>query len=115
VEPAGGLMVPLTRSRLQIDIIARWAAPVVLCAATRLGTINHSLLSIEALQQRDIALLGIVFIGEAQPEVETTIAEMGGVRRLGRLPHLDPLDGRTLRAGFAANFDRSDFLTDTAA
>jgi dethiobiotin synthetase len=114
VEPAGGLMVPLTRSRLQIDIIARWAAPVVLCAATRLGTINHSLLSIEALQQRDIALLGIAFIGEEQAEVETTIAEMGGVRRLGRLPYLDPLDAPALRAAFAENFDRNDFLADAA-
>jgi dethiobiotin synthetase len=114
VEPAGGLMVPLTRSRLQIDLIARWQAPVVLCARTGLGTINHSLLSIEALQQRDIPLLGIAFIGEEQPDSERTIAEMGGVRRLGRLPVVDPLNAETLLAAFDAHFNRADFMAGTA-
>ncbi len=114
VEPAGGLMVPLTGSLLQIDLIARWRAPVVLCAATRLGTINHSLLSIEALKRRGIALLGVAFMGEEQADVERTIVEMGGVRRLGRLPHLAPLDATTLRAAFDQNFRRADFLAETA-
>jgi dethiobiotin synthetase len=115
VEPAGGLMVPLTRRVLQIDLIARWRSPVILCAATRLGTINHSLLSIEALKRRAIQLVGIAFIGEEQPDSERTIAEMGGVRRLGRLPHLDPLDAATLRAAFAQSFRRADFLADAAS
>jgi dethiobiotin synthetase len=110
VEPAGGLMVPLTRRKLQIDLIARWQMPVVLCASTRIGTINHSLLSIEALQQRDIPLLGVAFIGDEQADSERTIAEMGGVTRLGRLPHLDPLTPATLRAAFAQHFERADFL-----
>ena len=68
VEGAGGLMVPLTRERLLIDVFARWRAPVVLCARTALGTINHTLLSIEALRRRDIPLLGVAFIGEAMPD-----------------------------------------------
>ena len=55
IEGAGGLLVPLTRSVSYIDVFARWSAPVVLCARTTLGTINHSLLSIEALRARDIA------------------------------------------------------------
>lgn len=112
VEPAGGLMVPLTRSRLQIDLIARWDAPVVLCARTELGTINHSLLSIEALLQRDIPLLGIAFIGDEQIDAERTIAEMGGVRLLGRLPRLAPLSKDTLSAAFAQHFDIADFHAD---
>lgn len=49
IEGAGGLMVPLTRQALYIDIFERWRLPVVMCASTALGTINHSLLSIEAL------------------------------------------------------------------
>jgi dethiobiotin synthetase len=110
VEPAGGLMVPLTRRFLQIDLLARWGIPVILCAATRLGTINHSLLSIEALRRRAIPLHGIAFIGEEQADTEGTIAEMGDVRRLGRLPHLDPLDTATLRAAFDAHFRLADFL-----
>jgi len=52
IEGAGGLMVPLTPSELQIDLFARWRFPVVLVASTRLGTINHTLLSIEALRAR---------------------------------------------------------------
>ncbi|RWF14555.1 MAG: ATP-dependent dethiobiotin synthetase BioD, partial [Mesorhizobium sp.] len=52
VEGAGGLMVPVNRRALYIDIFARWRAPVVLCARTGLGTINHTLLSIEALRAR---------------------------------------------------------------
>ncbi len=65
VEGAGGVMVPLTRRTLYIDVFQRWGAPVVLCARTALGTINHSLLSIEALRRRDIPILGIVFVGDA--------------------------------------------------
>jgi dethiobiotin synthetase len=114
VEPAGGLMVPLTRRILQIELLARWGAPVVLCAPTALGTINHSLLSIEALKRRAIPLLGIAFIGDEQPDSERTIADMGGVRHLGRLPWLDPLDAASLRAAFDRHFDRAAFLAGAA-
>ena len=54
IEGAGGLMVPLDPSTLYIDVFARWRVPVVLCARTAFGTINHSLLSVEALRRRDI-------------------------------------------------------------
>ena len=80
------LLVPLTRKLLQIDLLAHWKLPVILCASTRLGTINHSLLSIEALKRRAIPILGIAFIGEENGDSERTIAAFGGVRRLGRLP-----------------------------
>jgi dethiobiotin synthetase len=109
-EGAGGLRVPLTRQATYIDIMARWQAPVVLCARTTLGTINHSLLSIDALRARDVAIAGIVFIGDANLDSERIIAELGGVRRLGRLPHLDPLSGPSLRSAFAAHFRIADFL-----
>ena len=110
IEAAGGLAVPLSRSLLQIDLIASWKVPVILCAATRLGTINHSLLSIEALKRRAVPILGIAFNGDANPDSERTIAEMGGVTRLGRLPRLEPLDGETLKAAFASNFDVARLL-----
>jgi len=110
IEGAGGLLVPLNRSLLQIELFARWGAPVVLVASTRLGTINHSLLSVEALKRRQIPLLGIAFVGDENADSERTITDMGGVRHLGRLPRLDPLDGASLRAAFAANFRAEDFL-----
>ncbi len=115
IEGAGGLMVPLTRRELLIDQFARWNVPVVLVAATRLGTINHSLLSIEALRHRGIPLLGVAFSGPENEDSERTITEMGGARRLGRLPWLDPLDADALRAAFAANFHAADFLASAPA
>lgn len=110
VEGAGGLLVPLTRGVTYLDLMTRWRVPVVLCARTTLGTINHSLLSIEALRARDVALLGIAFIGEENVESERIIVEMGKVRRLGRLPHVAPLSRETLREAFAGAFDIDDFL-----
>lgn len=105
IEAAGGLMVPLTRDTLQIDVIAHWKVPVILVAATRLGTINHSLLSIEALKRRAIPILGIAFSGDENADSERTIAEMGRVTRLGRLPRLEPLAPTALHVAFAKNFD----------
>ena len=109
VEGAGGVLVPVTRDLLFADLFARWAAPAVLVARTALGTINHSLLSIEALKRRGVPLVGIAFVGDAIEDTEATIAAIGGVKRLGRLPLLDPLDNDTLAAAFAANFDLEDF------
>lgn len=114
VEGAGGLMVPLTERFTYTDMMARWRAPVVLCARTTLGTINHSLLSIEALRTRNIPLLGVSFIGEENVESETIIADMGGVKRLGRLPYLPLLTEETLRTAFAQHFTTGDFLKDAA-
>lgn len=109
IEGAGGLMVPLNGDTLYIDIFERWRLPVVLCARTALGTINHSLLSVEALRKRRIDILGIAFIGESNPESERAICDFGQVRRLGRLPLLSPLAADTLHAAFKASFRREDF------
>jgi len=109
IEGSGGLLVPLNRTTLYIDVFARWHLPVVLCARTALGTINHSLLSIEALRHREIELLGIAFVGDSNPESERAICEIGNVPRLGRLPRLSPLTKDTLRAAFAASFNSADF------
>ena len=109
VEAAGGVLVPLRRDLTNADLFATWGAPVVLVARTALGTINHSLLSIEALRRRGIALHGIAFIGAANEESEAVIAQMGGVRRLGRLDRLDPLTPEALALAFAAGFDVADF------
>lgn len=109
IEGAGGLMVPIKRELLFVDVFARWELPVILCARTALGTINHSLLSIEALQRRDIPVLGIAFIGDENADNERTICDLGGVKRLGRLPWLDPLNASTLARAFTANFRLEDF------
>jgi dethiobiotin synthetase len=109
IEGAGGLLVPVTRSLLYADLFARWKAPAVLVARTALGTINHSLLSVEAMRARAIPILGIAFVGAANEDNEATICTLAGVKRLGRLPPLDPLDADTLAGAFAAHFRLRDF------
>jgi dethiobiotin synthetase len=101
IEGAGGALVPLTDELQFGDIFARWGLPAIVVARTALGTINHSLLTIEALRLRGVAIHGIAFIGDAAEDSEATICRLGGVRRLGRLPWLDPLDAASLRQAFA--------------
>lgn len=109
VEGAGGVLVPVTRTLLYADLFARWRIPVIVCAHTGLGTINHSLLTIEALRARGVPIHGIAFVGDAVEDSEAIVAKIGGVRRLGRLPRLDPLTDETLAQAFAANFDLAGF------
>jgi dethiobiotin synthetase len=109
IEGAGGLLVPLTRHETFADVFARWQIPIILCARTGLGTINHTLLSLEAMRQRRIPVLGVAFLGNAYPETQRIIEEMGEVRILGRLPRLEPLTPDTLRRAFRENFDSSSF------
>ncbi|WP_283388503.1 dethiobiotin synthase [Barnesiella viscericola] len=61
LEGAGGLMVPITRDYLTIDYVADHELPVILVTSGRLGSINHTLLSIEALERRGIPLYGLVY------------------------------------------------------
>jgi dethiobiotin synthetase len=114
VEGAGGLLVPLTREVTYIDVFARWRAPLVLCTRTTLGTINHTLLSVEAIRARNIPLLGIAFIGDENTDSEDVIVALGRTRRLGRLPSLKPLTAESLKAAFAAHFDVNDFVKGAA-
>lgn len=107
VEGAGGVLVPLTDTLLMADLFAHWRAPVILCARTGLGTINHSLLSIESLRARGVQVAAIAFIGEAHAENERIVPLLGQVPSLGRLPHLDALTPATLRQAFAAHIDLS--------
>jgi dethiobiotin synthetase len=109
VEGAGGVLVPIREDLLFADLFARWGLPVVLAARTALGTINHTLLSIEALRSRGVPILGVAFIGEAIENTEVTIARIGKVRRLGRLPILPEVTAEALRAAFAAHFNVGDF------
>lgn len=109
IEGAGGVLVPLSKDRLFADVFARWGIPVILCARTRLGTINHSLLSIEALRTRGIPVHGIAFIGDGNETVEETITTLSGAKRLGRLPYLAPLDSQTLALAFRDHFRLEDF------
>ncbi|MBU0823859.1 MAG: dethiobiotin synthase [Alphaproteobacteria bacterium] len=109
IEGAGGALVPVTRTILYADLFARWQIPVIVCARTALGTINHSLLTIEALRARGVPIRGIAFLGDAVEDSEAIISQISGVRRLGRLPIINPLTPDNLAQPFAANFHLADF------
>lgn len=109
VEGAGGALVPLTREVTYADVFAEWGLLTILVARTSLGTINHSLLTIEALRSRRVPIHGVAFVGEANEDNEATICEMGQVRRLGRLPQLPSLTPQTLSDAFAQGFSLDDF------
>lgn len=109
IEGAGGALVPLNDVVLFADVFARWGLPTIVCASTALGTINHSLLTLEALRSRGVPVLGMAFIGPANDSSEAAIFRFGQVKRLGRLPWLDHLTPDALRAAFSAGFDLDDF------
>ena len=102
VETAGGLLVPLRRDWLQIDQLAAWGLPVLLVARSGLGTLNHTLLSVQALRQRSIPLLGLVLNGPLHPDNPATLAALAQAPVLAQLPPLEPLTAAGLAAQWQA-------------
>lgn len=102
VEGAGGVLVPLADDWLSADQFAVWGLPVILVARTGLGTINHTLLSVEALRARGVEVMGVFFNGEENRETEECICTIGKVAHLGRLGRVEPLTAAALAAAFAA-------------
>jgi dethiobiotin synthetase len=96
VETAGGVLVPLRRDWLQIEQLQEWKLPALLVARSGLGTLNHTLLTLEALRQRAIPVLGLVLNGPPHPDNPRTLEQMGGVPVLAELPPLEPLSATAL-------------------
>ena len=92
VEGAGGLLVPLNNQFLVIDFIQQLNIPVVLVSRNYLGSINHTLLSIEALQQRNIKLLGVVFNGIPNEATEKAVLQFGNTQKLASIAEEDTID-----------------------
>jgi dethiobiotin synthetase len=85
IELAGGLMVPLNNHQLNIDLVEKLGLPVVLVSQNYLGSINHTLLSVEACRMRNIPLLGILFNGPTVEATETFILHYTGLPCVGRI------------------------------
>lgn len=109
IESAGGVLVPVTRRVLFADLFAQWQIPVILVAATGLGTISHSLTALESLRARGVAIHGVAFVGDDNPDNMATIGQIGQVRVLGRLPKLAQLNRHNLSIAMEGHFDRKDF------
>lgn len=85
IEGAGGLMVPINHKDCIIDLIQQSQAEVVLVSRNYLGSINHTLLSIKALQQRNIPIKGVIFNGIENKDTESIILSMTGIAFIGRV------------------------------
>ena len=96
IETAGGLMVPLNRDWLQIDQLKVWGAPIILVARTGLGTLNHTLLSLEALKHRNLDVLGIVLNGPPHKDNPKTLEQFGDTKILASLPIFDEVNAKVL-------------------
>lgn len=109
VEGAGGVLVPLNDQVLMIDLMERLGLPVVVAARTGLGTINHTLLTLQALRARDLTVAGVVLLGPLNARNRTAIEHFGAVRVIGEIPPLAPLTPETL-ANAARDLDVKGLL-----
>ncbi|MGH6832399.1 MAG: dethiobiotin synthase, partial [Methyloceanibacter sp.] len=98
VEGAGGLMVPLTDRAYVIDLATELHLPIILVARSTLGTINHTLLSLEAIRRRGLPLAGVVVNGPETPHNRAAIERYGRVEVVAEIPWLDQLTPAALMA-----------------
>lgn len=91
-ELAGGLMVPLSETYLTIDLAIDIGDPVVLVVSSYLGSINHTLLSIDLLAQRGVKCAGLIFNGKTNVDSRSIILRYSGARLIADIPHADTLN-----------------------
>ena len=98
VEGAGGVLVPINDRHLMIDLMAQLGLPVLVVARSTLGTINHTILTLRALRQRGLTILGVVMNGPPDPDNAQAIGQYGQVDVLAQIPHLPVVTSETLAA-----------------
>ena len=98
VEGAGGLLVPVNETQTMADWIVYLALPVLVVARSGLGTINHTLLTLEALQARSLRVAGVMMMGEPNADNRAAIEKYGHVRVVAEMPFLTPLNPGLLAA-----------------
>ncbi len=112
VEGAGGVLVPIGDTANMADLVARLGLPVVVVARTALGTINHTLLTLEALRRRAIQIAGVIMVGVPNADNRDAIERYGHVHVLGEIPHIEPLTADRLASWAAAGLDRHGRLLE---
>ena len=96
IELAGGVLVPLNDSQTNLDLLQQWQAPVVVVSRHYLGSINHTLLTLNVLQSKKLNVAGIVFVGEELPDTEAVITRLANVPTLGTLPMVDKVNSEAI-------------------
>ncbi len=97
IELAGGIMVPLTKDIMMIDLLAKWNYPVILVSKNYVGNINHTLLTCIALKERNIPVAGIIFNGDINEDSETIIIQHSGAKLLGHIAEMKPVDAASIK------------------
>ncbi|MFD2162971.1 dethiobiotin synthase [Paradesertivirga mongoliensis] len=96
IEGAGGLMVPLNNKHYVVDLIKLFEAEVILVVKHYLGSINHTLLSLELLNSKNIPVKGIIFNGGSDSYSEQAIFDHSKVSRLGNIPFVEGLSAEKI-------------------
>ena len=112
VEGAGGALVPVNGRELMVDWMRVLGLPVLVAARSGLGTINHTLLTLEALRCRGLSVAGIIMIGERNESNRAAIEHYGGIRVVGEMPLFPVLDEATLGRWSMAELDPQNRLLE---
>jgi dethiobiotin synthetase len=110
VEGAGGLLVPINERETMADLMAAIHIPVLIAARSGLGTINHTLLTIEALRRRMLRVAGVVMVGPPDDENRIAIEKYGAAEVIAQMPRFDPLTPDALAQWVDTDFDRNGVL-----
>ncbi|HXD16010.1 MAG TPA: dethiobiotin synthase [Vicinamibacterales bacterium] len=110
VEGAGGVLVPLNERETMADLMCALDLPVLVAARSTLGTINHTLMTVEALRRRRLRVAGVVMVGDANDENRLAIETYGAAEVIAQMPRFDPLTPDALERWVHAEFDRSGVL-----
>lgn len=100
VEGAGGIMVPLNETHLMLDLMKQLDIPVLLVAQSKLGTINHTLLSLELLKRNDLEIFGIIMNGPKNPSNREAIEHFGKVSVRAEIEYLPEINRKSLQHTF---------------
>lgn len=99
IECAGGLMVPFNeKGDLYLDLLEKWKMPVILVSRNYLGSINHTLLSLEVLKQRNIPVEILVFVGDSNEATESMILTKFPIAKVVRIPMADVVDSEFVQS-----------------
>jgi len=110
IEGAGGVLVPLNESELMVDLMLQLHLAVLIVTSSGLGTINHTLLTLEALRARGIQVAGVVMVGERNSSNREAIEDYGDVQVIGELPRIPELTSNLLNRWANSELDPSGLL-----
>ncbi len=112
VEGAGGVLVPVNETELMTDLMRVLALPILIVARAGLGTINHTLLTLEALRARSLRIAAVVMVGEPNADNRAAIERYGRIPVLGEMPFFMPLECGEVAEWATAELDRDGRLLE---